>query len=181
MEFDWNRRVRRATVSTARTGTAFPASRSSVAKPPAAGIGGPLLLQWCFRPPRGGARAVNEERASVAERELQWTPAASPSRPKTFRPPNSTRWLYPGWIFMCCVLAWGSFKFPPDSRGKDRSLDRGMLALEAVIVAIVLVFVSVKVWTTSVILDDIGIRWALSNESGELRWDQVSGLGYKRE
>lgn len=60
-------------------------------------------------------------------------------------------------------------------------LDRGVHALEASISAIVLVFVSLKVWTTRVILDDIGIRWAFWNESSELRWDQVSGLGFKRE
>jgi len=95
----------------------------------------------------------------------------------TFRPPAHKRWKYP---FLLCFAAagiWFGVFLMLHPLSRRSTLEFYVLGL-SVLAFGALVRKSWLIWTTSVTVDDVGLRWSRGSESGALRWDEIAGLGF---
>jgi hypothetical protein len=92
-----------------------------------------------------------------------------------FRPRARARWSYPPAVFLLVSITWYFIHAP----GKERD-QFNLVIIVGSLATIVMIWLSWRAWTTLVVIDDMGIRWRGSRSSGQLRWGEISGLGYRR-
>jgi len=95
----------------------------------------------------------------------------------TYRPPLLKRWRYP---FLLCLAfggVWLGILLLLVPRGKMSGFALTLMGV-AIVAIVDLVRRSWLVWTTSVSVDDTGLRWSRGSAGGALRWDEISELGF---
>jgi hypothetical protein len=94
----------------------------------------------------------------------------------TYRVPPSRRWKYPPLLCLCVAGFWLAW-FLYHLHGTLFFYPVGISAAGA----IYLVRESWLDWTTQVTVDEVGIRWTRGSVEEALRWEEISGLGYRYE
>lgn len=98
----------------------------------------------------------------------------------TFRPPAVVRWKYPLLLCLCFLGFWAAVRYV-----RDPSVRRPRFFFSLIVVSSVgfvrITQRSVIVWSTRVTVDDDGLRWREGLAAGELRWNEISGLGHSYE
>ncbi len=95
----------------------------------------------------------------------------------TYRPPLLQRWKYPFLLCLSVAGVWLGVSLLLHSHHRRLSFEFYLIG-GSVIAFVSLVRRSWKIWTTSVTIDDAGLRWSKGSESHALRWDEISELGY---
>jgi len=95
----------------------------------------------------------------------------------TYRPPALVRWKYPFLLCLCFLGFWAAVEYARDtSRGRGR-IFFGLIVISSV-GFVRITQRSIVVWSTQVTVDDDGLRWREGLATGELRWNEISGLGH---
>lgn len=93
-----------------------------------------------------------------------------------YRPPLLKRWRYPFQLCLAFAILWVGTLLLFSIR---KTGETGIIFLVATGIWILdLIRRSWLVWTTSVSVDDAGLRWARGSAGGALRWDEISELGF---
>lgn len=98
----------------------------------------------------------------------------------TFRPPALVRWKYPFLLCLCFLAFWAAVQY-----ARDTSVHRSRYFFALIVVSSVgfvrITQRSIVVWSTQVTVDDDGIRWREGLAAVDLRWNEISGMGYTFE
>jgi hypothetical protein len=95
----------------------------------------------------------------------------------TFRPPLHKRWKYP---FLLCLPAagvWAGLFLMFHRLDRHSTISLYLIGF-SLVAFFALVRKSWMVWTTSVSLDDVGLRWSRGSAGGAMRWEEISELGF---
>src|SRR5205823_2027886 len=95
----------------------------------------------------------------------------------TYRPPLLQRWKYPFLLSFSAAGIWLGVFLLLHSRSRRASFEFYLIGA-SVFAFVTLVRQSWRIWTTSVTIDDAGLRWSKGSESHALRWEEISELGY---
>jgi len=95
----------------------------------------------------------------------------------TFRPPLLKRWKYPFLLCLCAAGVWLGIFLLLHLHSR-RSHSEIYLIGTCAVAFITLIPKSWRIWTTSITVDDGGLRWSRGSTSEALRWDEISELGY---
>lgn len=95
----------------------------------------------------------------------------------TYRPPLHKRWRFPFLLCLAVAGLWLGLILLLYTRSKQGGLAISIMMISGVAIGD-LIRRSWLVWTTSVSVDETGLRWSRGSESHALRWDEISELGY---